>query len=127
MNSVGIFVKTLVALSFVWCIGESVLPDKSFKNLSSFIYGIIVVSMALSLFTAVDYDAFDVIDFNVDKSSNNNYLVSLYEEKLEDALSEKFGDDSVRVELTDDFKVKNIYCDNKETYDAIMRYLNENN
>ena len=127
MNSVSVFVKTLVALTFVWCIAESILPDKSIKKFSSYIYGLVVISMALSVFTSVDYDNFIVMDFGTKTYQTNDYLKNMYEEKLQNALSEKFGDSSVRVELTNEYKIKNIYCDNKETYDAIMRYLNENN
>jgi len=127
MNSVSVFVKTLVALTFVWCIAESILPDKSIKKFSSYIYGLVVISMALSVFTSVDYDDFIIADFGTKTYQTNDYLKNMYEEKLQNALSEKFGDSSVRVELTNEYKIKNIYCDNKETYDAIMRYLNENN
>lgn len=127
MNSVSMFVKTLVALTFVWCIAESILPEKSIKKYSSYIYGLVIISMALSVFTSVDYDDFKIVDYSVESEKTNDYLKTMYEEKLESALSEKFDDTSVRVELTDEYKIKNIYCDNKETYDAIMRYLNENN
>ncbi len=127
MNSVSVFVKTLVALTFVWCIAESILPEKSIKKFSSYIYGLVVISMALSVFTSVDYNNFIVMDFGTKTYQTNDYLKNMYEEKLQNALSEKFGDPSVRVELTNEYKIKNIYCDNKETYDAIMRYLNENN
>lgn len=127
MNSVSVFVKTLVALTFMWCIAESVLPEKSIKKFSSYIYGLVIISMALSVFTSVDYDNFSIADFDTETYQSNDYLKNVYEEKLQNALSEKFGDSSVRVELTNEYKIKNIYCDNKETYDAIMRYLNENN
>ena len=127
MNSVSMFVKTLVALTFVWCIAESILPEKSIKKYSSYIYGLVIISMALSVFTSVDYDDFKIVDYSVESEKTNDYLKTMYEEKLESALSEKFDDTSVRVELTNEYKIKNIYCDNKETYDAIMRYLNENN
>ena len=127
MNSVSMFVKTLVALTFVWCIAESILPEKSIKKYSSYIYGLVIISMALSVFTSVDYDDFKIVDYSVESEKTNDYLKTMYEENLENALSEKFDDTSVRVELTDEYKIKNIYCDNKETYDAIMRYLNENN
>ena len=127
MNSVSMFVKTLVALTFVWCIAESILPEKSIKKYSSYIYGLVIISMALSVFTSIDYDDFKIVDYSMESEKTNDYLKTMYEEKLESALSEKFDDTSVRVELTDEYKIKNIYCDNKETYDAIMRYLNENN
>ena len=127
MNSVSMFVKTLVALTFVWCIAESILPEKSIKKYSSYIYGLVIISMALSVFTSVDYDDFKIVDYSVESEKTNDYLKTMYEEKLGSALSEKFDDTSVRVELTDEYKIKNIYCDNKKTYDAIMRYLNENN
>lgn len=127
MNSVSVFVKTLVALTFMWCIAESVLPEKSIKKFSSYIYGLVIISMALSVFTSVDYDNFSIADFDTETYQSNDYLKNVYEEKLQNALVEKFGDSSVRVELTNEYKIKNIYCDNKETYDAIMRYLNENN
>ena len=78
-------------------------------------------------FTSVDYDNFKLLDFDTETVKNNNYLKTIYEEKLESAFSEKFNDTSVRVELTDEYKIKNVYCDDKKTYDAIMRYLNETN
>lgn len=127
MNSVSIFVKSLVTLTFMWCIAENILPEKSIKKYSSYIYGLIIISMTISVFTSVDFDDFRIVDFNMQSVKTNDYLKTMYEEKLESALSEKFDDTSVRVELTDEYKIKNIYCDNKKTYDAIMRYLNENN
>ena len=128
MNSVGIFVKTLVALTLLWCIAENVLPEKSIKKYSSYIYGLIVISMAVSLFTSLDYDNFFVGDYTIEPTGyNNNYLRNLYEEKLEKVLREKFDDESISVELTDECKIENIYCDSKETYDNVMGYLYENN
>ena len=127
MNSVSIFVKSLVTLTFMWCIAENILPEKSIKKYSSYIYGLIIISMTISVFTSVDFDDFRIVDFNMQSVKTNDYLKTMYEEKLGRALSEKFDDTSVRVELTDEYKIKNIYCDNKKTYDAIMRYLNENN
>ena len=128
MNSVGVFVKSLVALTFLWCIAENVLPEKSIKKYSSYIYGLIVISMALSVFTSIDYDSFFISDYTMESTGNNNYYVrNLYEEKLEKILREKFDDESIKVDLTDECKIENIFCDSKETYDNVMRYLYESN
>ncbi len=128
MNSVGIFVKTLVALTLLWCIAENILPEKSIKKYSSYIYGLIVISMAVSVFTSIDYNSFYTNDYNMESVGyNNNYIKNLYEEKLETILREKFDDESIRIELTDECKIKNVYCDSKETYDNVVGYLYENN
>lgn len=126
MGSVSLFVKTVVALTFIWCIAEAVLPENSMQKYSSFIYGLVVISLAVSVFTTMDYDNMFVYGDSKNISEyNSNYLKDLYEDKLESVLTEKFGDDSVRVELTDEYKIEKIYCENQKTYDDIMRYLNE--
>lgn len=126
MGSVSLFVKTVVALTFIWCIAEAVLPENSMQKYSSFIYGLVVISLAVSVFTTMDYDNMFVYGGSTNISEyNSNYLKDLYEDKLESVLTEKFGDDSVRVELTDEYKIEKIYCENQKTYDDIMRYLNE--
>ena len=60
MNSVSIFVKSLVTLTFMWCIAENILPEKSIKKYSSYIYGLIIISMTISVFTYVDFDDFRI-------------------------------------------------------------------
>lgn len=126
MDSVSLFVKTIVVITFMWCIAEAVLPENSMRKYSSFIYGLVIISMAVSVFTKIDFNDFTAYD-NTEKLSeyNSSYLKNLYEERISNALTEKFGDNSIRVELTDDYKINNIYCDDQKTYDDIMRYLNE--
>lgn len=127
MNNVSVFVKTLVCLTFIWCLAENILPEKSIKKYTSYIYGLLVISMALSFFTTIDFEKNYTGNFDTQPYENNTaYIKNLFEEKLSNLLSEKFEDKSIRVELTDACKIKNIYCENKETYDAIVRYLDEN-
>ncbi len=128
MNSVNIFVKSLVVITFIWCIAECIMPQKNIIKYSSFTYGLIVISMVVSLFTTIDFENFNIKAYNDDTIIYSNvYLKELYEKKTEDMLIEKFGDNSIKIELTDDFKIKSIYCENKEKYNEIVRFLNENN
>ena len=126
MSSVGSFVKIIVVLTFLWCIVEMILPENSMKKYSSFVYGLVIISLGVSIFTNVDYNNFYVFENSTNISDNNkSYLRNLYEENLEKALIKKTGDDSINIELTEEYKIKKINCDSQETYDDIMRYLNE--
>ncbi len=126
MDSVSLFVKTIIAITFMWSIAECVLPGNSMHKYSSFIYGLIIISLTVSVFVKIDFDdVFVSVQSNSITEYNSSYLKNLYEERLENILSQKFGKSVVDVELTEDYKIKKISCDNKKTYDDIMRYLNE--
>lgn len=126
MDSVSLFVKTIIAITFMWCIAETILPDNAMQKYSSFIYGLVIISLTVSVFTKIDFNDFFTQTATVNLSEyNSSYLKGLYEDRLELTLKEKFGDESIKVELTDEYKIKNIYCDNQKTHDDIMRYLNE--
>ena len=126
MYSVSLFVKAVVSITFLWCIAELVMPVTGMKKYSSFIYGLIIVSLTVSVFVNLDYEnLFSVSTQNDVSKYNKEYLKSLYEERLERVLIEKFGDDSIDVELTDDYMLNKISCDDEEIYDNIMRYINE--
>ena len=126
MDNINLFVKTIIAITFMWCIAEALLPDNSMQKYSSFIYGLIIISLTISIFTKMDFDSFLIKPINKNLIEyNNSYLKNLYEDKLKTVLVEKFGDNSIQVELTDEYKIKEIICENQETYENIMRYLNE--
>ncbi len=126
MDNVSVFVKTIISITFMWCIAESVIPDNSMQKYSSFIYGLVIISLTVSVFAKLDYNSFFIHSNNVETAQYaDDYLKTIYEDKINNALSEKFGDNSIRVELTDEYKIKNIHCKNKKTYDDVMRYLNE--
>ena len=126
MDSVSVFVKTIIVISFMWCVAEMIMPNDSIRKYSSFIYGLIIISLTVSAFSKVKFDDFFVA-FNTDSSTqyNASYIREVYEKKLEDILCEKFDNKSIEVELTDEYKVKRIICDDQKTYDDVMRYLNE--
>lgn len=126
MNSVSLFIKSLVTITFMWCLAELILPDHSVKKYSSFVYGLVIISLTISVFMGIDYNSF--LSFENDLSINENnsdYIKQLYEKKIEKALSEKFSDKSIKVQLNDQYKIEKIKCENQETYDEIVRYLNE--
>lgn len=126
MDSVSLFVKTIVTVTFMWCMAEAVLPENSMQKYSSFVYGLVIISLAISVFTNLKYEKIFVPDNTANISEyNSDYIKKLYEKNLEKILTEKFGDNSLKVELTDDYKIKKISCDSKKTYDDVMRYLNE--
>lgn len=126
MDNVSLFVKTIIAITFMWSVAEVALPDNSMQKYSSLIYGLVIISLTVSLFTKIEFeDFFKQADIEDVSQYNNEYLKNLYEDKLEDTLRDKFGDSSLEAELTDDYKIKNIKCKKQQTYDDIMRYLNE--
>lgn len=126
MDNVSLFVKTIIAITFMWSVAEVVLPDNSMQKYSSFIYGLVIISLTISIFTQMEFDdLFNQSNISDVGQYNNEYLKKLYEDKLEDALVDKFGDSSLDVELTDEFKIKNVKCKKQQTYDDIMRYINE--
>ncbi len=126
MDSVSMFVKTVIIISFMWCVAEAVLPESSVRKYSSFIYGLIIISLMLSTVTELNFDKLKVYSDNTQISESNEiYIKELYENKISELLTEKFGDKSIKVELTDDYKIKKILCNDKQTGEEIMRYLNE--
>lgn len=125
MNSVSLFVKTLVVITFMWCIAEVMLPENSIRKYSSFVYGLVIISLFVSAFTNMEYDKIFAFENTQNREEYNNLILKeVYEEKLGNVLIKKFGDESICVELTEDYKIKKISCKSKETYDDIMRYLN---
>ena len=115
MDSISYVAKTVIAITLVWCIAENMLPDKRYKKYSSFIYGIVIISV----FFSISVKSFD----NIDKSASKN-LVEIYEDKLEMIMKDKFNDSTINIELTDDYKIKSIKCRDEKTYQKIMGYLN---
>ena len=125
MDSVSVFIRTIIIISFVWCIAETILPDNSMQKHLSFIYGLVVISLTVSVFGKISFNDFFVSSDVEVSAYNKDYIRELYEENLEKILMEKFKSSSVDVELNDEYKIKDIKCDDKKTYDDIMRYLNE--
>lgn len=126
MDNVSLFVKTIIAITFLWSIAECVLLDNFMQKYSSFMYGIVIVSLTVSLFTRIHFNDFFIASKDINSTEfDNNYIDELYERKLEEILTEKFGDETIDVELTDDYKIEHISCENKKTYDDIMRYMYE--
>ena len=126
MNSVDMFVRSIIVITFIWCIAECIMPENYAKKNSPFIYGIIIISMTVSLFTKIDFESFfKIAEIENSGEYNNSYLKNLYEEKLEDALIKKYNNHSIEVELTDEYKLKRIYCNDKKIYEDIMRNINE--
>ena len=127
MDNISIFVKMVIALTFVWAIGENMLPDNNIKKYTGFVYGLLLITCAVSL--VVDMKNFDYSfvysDLGDVSEYNTEYLKSLYEDNLEGILQDKFGDDSISVKLSADYKIESIKCKNSKTYDEIKRYFNE--
>lgn len=127
MNNISIFVKMVIALTFVWAIGENMLPDNNIKKYTGFVYGLLLITCAVSL--VVDMKNFDYSfaysDLGNVSKYNNEYLKSLYEDNLEGVLRDKFKDDTINVELSEDYNIESISCENSETYEEIKRYFNE--
>ena len=127
MNNISIFVKMVIALTFVWAIGENMLPDNNIKKYTGLVYGLLLITCAVSL--VVDMKNFDYSfaysDLGNVSKYNNEYLKSLYEDNLEGVLRDKFKDDTINVELSEDYNIESISCENSETYEEIKRYFNE--
>ena len=127
MNNINMFVKLIIALTFVWAIGENMLPDNNIKKYTGCIYGLLLVTCIVSLVVDIkDFDYSIVYSDLEDVSEyNSEYLKSLYEDNLEGILRDKFKDDSINVELSEDYNIESISCENSETYEEIKRYFNE--
>lgn len=127
MSNINAFIKIIISITFLWSIGECLLPDSSIQKYTGFIYGLIIISLVVSVFTGVkDADfSFAYNDIKNTSDYNSNYVKSVYEDNLEKILRDKFNDKSIKVELTDDYKINRITCADSETYEAIMRYINE--
>ena len=126
MGSVSLFVKSIIIISFLWCLGESILPHLSLKKNFNFIYGIIIISMVFNLF--LNFDTENLFEFEgsiTDTHQSKEYLKEIYEQRLEQVLKDKYKNNSIEAKLTDDYKVQSIYCDDSEVYNKIMRDLNE--
>ena len=127
MNNISIFVKMVIAFTFVWAIGENMLPDNNIKKYTGFVYGLLLITCAVSL--VVDMKNFDYSfvysDLGDVSEYNTEYLKSLYEDNLEGILRDKFKDDSINVELSEDYNIESISCENSQTYEEIKRYFNE--
>ena len=121
------FVKLIIALTFVWAIGENMLPDNNIKKYTGYIYGLLLVTCIVSLVVDIkDFDySFVYSDLEDVSEYNSEYLKSLYEDNLEGILRDKFKDDSINVELSEDYNIESISCENSETYEEIKRYFNE--
>ena len=127
MNNINMFVKLIIALTFVWAIGENMLPDNNIKKYTGYIYGLLLVTCIVSLVVDIkDFDySFVYSDLEDVSEYNSEYLKSLYEDNLEGILRDKFKDDSINVELSEDYNIEGISCENSETYEEIKRYFNE--
>lgn len=127
MNNINMFVKLIIALTFVWSIGENMLPDNNIKKYTGYIYGLLLVTCIVSLVVDIkDFDySFVYSDLEDVSEYNSEYLKSLYEDNLEGILRDKFKDDSINVELSEDYNIESISCENSETYEEIKRYFNE--
>lgn len=127
MNNINMFVKLIIALTFVWAIGENMLPDNNIKKYTGYIYGLLLVTCIVSFVVDIkDFDySFVYSDLEDVSEYNSEYLKSLYEDNLEGILRDKFKDDSINVELSEDYNIESISCENSETYEEIKRYFNE--
>lgn len=127
MNNINMFVKLIIALTFVWAIGENMLPDNNIKKYTGYIYGLLLVTCIVSLVVDIkDFDySFVYSDLEDVSEYNSEYLKSLYEDNLEGILRDKFKDDSINVVLSEDYNIESISCENSETYEEIKRYFNE--
>lgn len=127
MNNINMFVKLIIALTFVWAIGENMLPDNNIKKYTGYIYGLLLVTCIVSLVVDIkDFDySFVYSDLEDVSEYNSEYLKSLYEDNLEGILRDKFKDDSINVVLSEDYNIESICCENSETYEEIKRYFNE--
>ena len=127
MNNINMFVKLIIALTFVWAIGENMLPDNNIQKYTGYIYGLLLVTCIVSLVVDIkDFDySFVYSDLEDVSEYNSEYLKSLYEDNLEGILRDKFKDDSINVVLSEDYNIESISCENSETYEEIKRYFNE--
>lgn len=127
MNSIGFFAKSVIATTFLWAFLQSIMPGQKFKKCCDFVYGLIIISMVVSLIAKVpEFDTSNYINDDVLSSNyNNNYVINLYENKLCEILRKKFKDESIKVELDENYALKSIICDNKDTQKKIEEFLNE--
>lgn len=127
MNSMGLFAKSVIATTFLWTFLQSIMPGEKYKKCSDFVYGLVIISMVVSL--ALNIEQFEVSDFLSDTGAvsnySNSYILDLYEQKLSEALQKKFDDKSIKAELDENYKIVSITCDNKTTQKEIEEYLNE--
>lgn len=127
MNSMGLFAKSVIATTFLWAFLQSIMPGEKYKKCSDFVYGLVIISMVVSL--ALNIEQFEVSDFLSDTGAvsnySNSYILDLYEQKLSEALQKKFDDKSIKAELDENYKIVSITCDNKTTQKEIEEYLNE--
>ena len=127
MNSIGIFAKSIIAITFMWAFLQSIMPGQKFKKCCDFIYGLIIISMVVSMVSKVpEFDPSYFADSKYEISNySNSYVLNLYEQKLQEAMQKKFNDKSIKVELDENYKVKKITCDDINTQKEIEEYLNE--
>ena len=127
MESINALVKTIIAISFMWCLAENIMPQSQLNKYTEYIYGLIITTVIISAIIKVNPDDF-LPDFENTYNTDlytQDYLREVYELKLEQILIEKVNDKNISVELDDDYKITDITCKNQATYEKIMGYINE--
>ena len=126
MNTISLFSKTLIILTFIWCITESIMPENYIRKNISFVYGIIIISYFFKCLSGIDLTVLDNWDSKTKyQTTTQEYIKEVYERCVEDALKDKYKNESIVAELTDEYKIKKIYCDDEKITEEIMRDLIE--
>lgn len=127
MENINALIKTIIVVSFMWCLAENIMPQSQLNKYTEFIYGLIIMTVTISAIINVNPKDF-LPDFEGTYNADlytQSYLREVYEQKLEQILIEKFNDENINVELDDDYRIADITCQNQTTYEKIMGYLNE--
>lgn len=127
MENINALVKTVIVISFMWSLAEYIIPQSKLNKYTEFVYGLLIMSVIMTaIFNAKPSEFLpDFEDTYTTEAYTQGYLTDLYEKELENILVDKFSDESIDIELGDDYKITNITCKNQETYQKIMGYLNE--
>lgn len=123
MDSVLSLSKAVVVLTFVWTFAECILPDSKYKKHTDFVYGLVLTATVAGFILNFDFKMPDISSNFEYGAYRQDYVKGLYETELEKTLRQKFGDESVDVELNGDFEVESIKCADGETYKMIKEYL----
>ena len=127
MENINALVKTIIVVTFIWSLSERLLSRSNIVKYTEFVYGLVIMTITVSSIINIKPYEFipDISGAQKTTHYTQDYLKQVYEENLEKILSEKLNDKNIYVNLDDDYKITDITCKNKSTYDKIMGYLYE--
>lgn len=127
MEGINTLVKTIIVISFMWCMAENIMPQSQLNKYTEFIYGLIIMTVTVSAIINVNPNDFlpDIKRTYNGDIYERGYLKEVYEQKLEQILTDKFSDEHINVELNDEYRITDITCRDQATCEKIMRYIYE--